>query len=299
MQVSKQPRIGIIGAGKVGSVLARLLYAKGYTTAAVYSRRPESAVALAEQTAAHSVSSPAHVIARADLTLLTVPDDALAPLAGTIAQQLAAQYAEVDMTKKAVVHTSGAHNRDVLLPLAECGLLTGSLHPAFPFADIQAGLDRLAGSAFAVEAGDALVRGWLLEIISALAGRAIEIPSDKKALYHAALVFTSNYTVVLYALAERLLISLGAERTAADQALNALLAGTVDNLRAKGVPLALTGPLTREDVGTVAAHMEALSAVDPALARVYSDLARLAYPLLRERGISIDAVEEFLRLWSL
>ncbi|MEO8396232.1 MAG: DUF2520 domain-containing protein, partial [Chloroflexota bacterium] len=69
-------------------------------------------------------------------------------------------------------------------------------------------------------------------------------------------------TVTLYAAAESLLTSLGADKATADRALNWLVAGTVENLRVNGVPAALTGPLAGADVGTIAAHLRALEAVD-------------------------------------
>jgi predicted short-subunit dehydrogenase-like oxidoreductase (DUF2520 family) len=118
------------------------------------------------------------------------------------------------------------------------------------------------------------------------------IPPGGKATYHAALVFVSNYTVTLYALAENLLTGLGAEREAADQALNVLLGATVENLRLKGIPDALTGPLVRGDVGTLAAHLEALK--DAQLVDVYRQLARLSLPMLTARGIPTGAVEHLL-----
>jgi predicted short-subunit dehydrogenase-like oxidoreductase (DUF2520 family) len=121
------------------------------------------------------------------------------------------------------------------------------------------------------------------------------VPPGSKALYHAALVIASNYTVTLYAAAERLLLSMGADRAAADAALNALVGVTVENLRRQGVPDALTGPLVRADVGTLAAHLRALRDADPALEEVYRALARLTYPLVEARGVSLDPIEHLLR----
>ncbi len=224
---------------------------------------------------------------RGDLVLLTVADDAISAMAQTLA--------ESRFTGSAVVHTSGALDARVLAPLAERGLMVGSLHPAYPVADVESALIGLPGSTFALEAQDERLVGWLRDLVTALDGQVLIISPGEKVLYHAALVLTSNYTVTLYAAAERLLLSLGAERAAADQALNGLLAGTVTNLRAQGIPAALTGPLVRADVGTIAAHLRALRSADEQIAEIYRELARLTYPLLRARGIALDEIEYLLQ----
>jgi predicted short-subunit dehydrogenase-like oxidoreductase (DUF2520 family) len=182
----------------------------------------------------------------------------------------------------------------VLAALAAKGASVGTLHPSFPFTYVAKAVERWAGAGFALEAQDDVLRGWLLELIAALDGEALAIPAGGKVLYHAALVIASNYTVTLYALAERLLMSLGIERSAAGIALNPLVAAIVDNLRTQGIPDALPGPLTRADVGTVAAHLRALEAYDREIAEVYRQLARLSFPMLAERGVALEGLERLL-----
>ncbi|MCA9905191.1 MAG: DUF2520 domain-containing protein, partial [Anaerolineae bacterium] len=214
-----RPTLGIVGAGKVGGSLARLSQAQGYRIVAVASRDRAHAATLAGSVGAGVASSPAEVVALADLTLLTIPDDAILSVAESITLN--------GRTPKAVIHTSGAHSLDVLVPLAALGSMTGSLHPAYPFSGVA---ESLAGVAFAIEANDALLHTWLRDLVTALDGRALMIPPGGKVLYHAALSIASNYTVTLYALAERLLASLGAEQAAA-AALQPLLMGTVENIQ--------------------------------------------------------------------
>ena len=279
-----RPTLGIVGAGKVGGTLAHLSHAQGYHVAAVSSRDRAHASALADAVDARLVSTPAEVIERADLTLLTIPDDAIV----SVAEMLPAATSR---TPKAIIHTSGAHSLDALAPLAGRGFLTGSLHPAYPFSGV---VESLAGVGFAVEASGEPLDTWLHELVAALDGRAIPIPPGGKAIYHAALSIASNYTVTLYAIAEHLLASLGADRADAAAAIQPLLAGTVENIRQHGIPDALTGPIVRGDAGTVAAHLAALEAYDPQVARLYRGLARATLPLADARGTDIDALAHFL-----
>lgn len=279
-----RPIIGVIGAGNVGETLARLLARNGYQIGALYSRSPERGELLSGRVGAVSVESREAVIALCDLTLLTVPDDVI--------QEVAESINVRDARGKAIVHTSGAHDSTVLQSLAARGAWVGSLHPAYPFADVERSVAGLRDAAFAVEAADPTLHAWLVEIVGALRGHVLDIPLGKKALYHAAMVMASNYTVTLYAVAERLLLDLGAQQVAANAALNALLTGTLENLRAKRIPDALTGPLVRADVGTLKAHLDALrgEGIEPQLGYLYTLLAQLSYPMLEARQVDLAAI---------
>ncbi len=280
-----KPTLGFIGLGKVGIPLARLWYAAGFSVSAVYSRTSAKAADLGAQIGAMAAVKPEEVIEAADLTLLTVPDDAI--------ETIAHGFQRKDWSGKAVIHTSGARDGTALRALAERGVMVGSLHPIFPFADVETSVTNVPGTVFALEAESEVLRSWLTGMVEALRGHILAIPAGKKAVYHSALVFASNYTVTLYAIAEQLLVGLGAEQATADQALNGLMRGTLENLREQGIPGALTGPLVRGDVGTIAAHLESLA--DTPFAELYRQLARHSYPMLQARQVNIDFIERIMR----
>ncbi|MBZ0277726.1 MAG: DUF2520 domain-containing protein [Anaerolineae bacterium] len=286
MDASRLPSIGIIGAGKVGSTLAYLWHQSGCEICAIHSRSEARAADLARQVGAAVCTSLNEVIDCSDLTVLAVPDDAI--------QSVAAALTVDDVRGKAIVHTSGAHDASSLSQLVERGGMVGGLHPAFPFADVPAAIRDLPGATFAIEAESPLLHSWLVELVRRLDGQVLVIPPGQKAIYHAALVIASNYAVTLYSLAEQLLTGLGADTVVADRALNPLVAATVRNLQQQGVPAALTGPLVRGDAGTVRLHLNVLNALDTDLAALYSQLARLTFPMLRARGVLIEEIEQAL-----
>ena len=286
-----RPTIAIIGLGRVGSVLGRALHAAQYSIVAVASRNHAKADAIAHTFAAQSVS-PAEAATRADLVLLTVPDDVLPMLVHDLAAARAWRAGQF------VVHASGASPAGVLLPAANHGAFVGSFHPIAAFASPDTLLP--AGITFGVEAPQPLHQ-ILVDMAHALGGHALPITAEQKTLYHAAAVIASNYTVTLTAQAVQLFDQFGAAPSDALRALLPLMRTTLDNLEQLGVPDALTGPLVRGDAGTVARHLEALDHHAPHVATFYRCLGQATLPLAQQRGldqIMTGAMQDLLTLPS-
>jgi predicted short-subunit dehydrogenase-like oxidoreductase (DUF2520 family) len=111
-------------------------------------------------------------------------------------------------------------------------------------------------------------------------------------LYHAGAVFASNYFVVVEAIAQQLLERAGLGREEAWAALAPLVRGTCDNLTRTGPEGALTGPVVRGDVDTVARHLRALPEAEREL---YRELGRAVLELVRRRGLAADALARLER----
>jgi predicted short-subunit dehydrogenase-like oxidoreductase (DUF2520 family) len=231
--------IGLIGAGRVGSVLGAALLAAGHRVVATTAGSPASQARAARLLPEVPVR-PAGEVAQAatDLLLIAVPDDALPSVA-----------AAVPAAPRVVAHTSGAHG------LAVLGGRNGlALHPAMTFTGDSADLARLPGIAWGVTAAD---RRLATRLIEDLHGVPEWIADDARPLYHAGLAHGANHLVTLVNEAAGLLRAAGVERP--EIVLRPLLEAALDNALRLG-DAALTGPVSRGDAGTVDKHVSHLPA---------------------------------------
>ncbi|NLT56292.1 MAG: DUF2520 domain-containing protein [Actinomycetales bacterium] len=266
--VSRRPGrlgVGVVGAGRVGAVLGSALRAAGHAVVGV------SAVSAASRERAEvllpgvPVLAVPEVVERAELVLLTVPDDALPGLVDGLAATRAWQPGQL------VVHTSGRHGWRVLDPAVALGAIPLALHPAMTFTGTSLDLVRLTDCCFGVTApGAVLPIGQALVV--EMGAEPVVVAEEMRPLYHAALAHGANHLVTLVTQALDLLGAAGVEQ--ADRVIGPLLSAALDNVLRQG-DAALTGPVARGDAGTVGAHVEAIggSGVEDALA-TYRMLAR-------------------------
>ena len=252
--------VGIIGAGRVGSIMAAALADAGYSIVGIVSR---SRGATPAQPATPAEPAPGGVrqLAAADLLLLAVPDDALAALV----ESLPVRPGQI------VAHTSGAHGVAVLAPAVARGAHPLALHPAMTFAGGPADLDRLRkGISFGLTA-PADVRPAAEALVRDLGGTPEWIPEERRALYQAALAHGANHLVTLVNDALDRLREAGVAQP--ERVLDPLLHAALDNTLRLG-DAALTGPVARGDAGTVRGHVAVLTETAPEAAPAYLALAR-------------------------
>jgi predicted short-subunit dehydrogenase-like oxidoreductase (DUF2520 family) len=278
-QSSVQPTIAIIGLGKVGTVLGRALHQAGYTIASVSSRDHAKAERVATMLCSRSTTA-VEAAQSADITLLTISDDAIPSFAAQLADLGAWQ------PQRAVVHASGASPASVLAPAAAHGSTIGAFHPLAAFASPDTTLP--TGLTFAIEAQGQLHQ-HLWAMAQNLGGHPLALDPADKTLYHAAAVIASNYTVTLTALATQLFEHMGATPEQALRALLPLMRTTLDNMERRGLPQALTGPLLRGDVVTVQRHLLALDQSAPQVGVLYRCLAQGTLPLAQRRGLAAES----------
>lgn len=241
---------GVAGPGRVGMSLAKAFAAAGLSCAGIYGG------AYADKKAkllGVPLVTPGEMAQRADVIFICVPDRAIGEAAEALAEE--AVRCGIDVQGKFAYHVSGSAQCDVLAPLAELGMETGSLHPLQSFA---APRDSLANIGMAVD-GTPKAQA-LANDLARLAGAVpFNVPAEERAAYHAAACFCSNYAVTVVALAQKLLSRWAASEEEAFKLLLPLFNGTANNLQnADTAGQALTGPIARGDAVTVKTHLAAL-----------------------------------------
>lgn len=251
--------VGIVGAGRVGAVLGSALRAVGHPVVAASGISAASRDRVDALLPGVPILEVPGVVERAELVLLTVPDDALGPLVAGLAELGAWQPGQI------VLHTSGRFGTDVLAPARAAGAIPLAVHPAMTFTGTSLDLVRLEGCCFAVTApGPVLPIGQALVV--ELGGEPVVVAEHDRLLYHAALSHGANHLVVLVAQAAQALAAAGIDQPG--RVLAPLLTAALDGaLRAEmgqasragaGAMGMLTGPVARGDVGTVRGHLAVL-----------------------------------------
>jgi len=258
--------VGVVSAGRVGSVLGAALAQAGHTVVGASGVSRESVRRAAELLPDVPLLPPDEVARRADLVLLAIPDDVLA---GTVRGLAAVQALRAGQI---VVHTSGAHGVDVLAPAAEVGALPLALHPAMTFAGRAEDLQRITACSFAVTADPADEAAWSVgeALVVEIGADPVRVPQAARPLYHAALTHGANHLVTLVAECADLLRAAGINP--AERLLGPLLSAALDNALRHG-DRALTGPVARGDVGTLRTHLRVLAETEPAALPAYRALA--------------------------
>lgn len=267
--------VGVVGAGRVEPALAASLQLAGHRPVAVSGVSDASVRRAAELLPDVPLVTPAEVLARADLVLLTVPDDALADLVSGLAETGAVRPGQL------LVHTSGRFGTAVLDPATRAGALPLALHPAMTFTGTSVDVQRLAGCSFGVTSPDEL-RMAAEALVIEMGGEPEWIAESARPLYHAALAIGANHLVTLVAQSMELLHDAGVQ--APDRMLGPLLGAALDNALRSG-DAALTGPVARGDAGTVAAHIAELRRHAPQSVAGYVAMARTTADRALDHGL--------------
>ena len=256
------PSVLIVGAGKVGSALARALGGAGLevTLRAGRAGLPEGRV-------------------DADAIVLAVRDRHIEPLAGELASRRLIGHAPV-----CVFHCAGALSSAALAPAKSAGPLVtvAQLHPMISFASLAftpslaRGQLHVEGDPRAVELGAALGRR--------LGMSPRTVPGLDPVAYHAAAGLVANGAAALAAGGVELLARAGVTREVAALMLGPLLRSVAENVEALGLPAALTGPVRRGEAASVARHLGTLAALAPELVPLYQACARVQLPLASALG---------------
>lgn len=257
------PTLNIVGAGHVGRVLGRL-FTGVFHVQDVLTRSSASAQEATSFMQAGTPLGDAAALRRADIWMLAVSDDQIAPVC--------AQLAATGLLQGAVVfHCSGAKSSAELDTARQAGALVASVHPVRSFADPAAVAQDFAGTFCGVE-GDQAALAQLAPALAAIGARMVVIDASAKTVYHAAAVFASNYLVTIVDAALRAYQAAGIPPDVARELARPLATETLANVFRLGPEAALSGPIARGDMQTVARQQQAIDGWDKPTGALYAAL---------------------------
>ncbi len=277
--------VGIVGAGAVGTALGVALARAGWPVGAVASRdaaRRDRFRSLVP--GARGFAEATALLDEVELIVLAVPDDVIPGLARQLRMY----------SGQAMVHTSGALGAEALEPAMAAGTQVGAFHPLVAFADTELAVAALHGATIAIE-GDDQLTDLLARMADALGAHAVRLAPGTKAAYHAAAVLAAGgFIALLDAIAELGRVA-GLDEAGSLSIYGRLAEQTLENARALGIARALTGPMTRGDVGTLERHLATLRSDAPAVLPLYVAAAEREIALAEARGALAPAAAAAMR----
>ena len=264
----RRPRVAVVGAGRVGRVLALCLHKAGYRVTAVVARDEAASQRRAAKVARGvnaQVLTTRDAAGVADIYWLCVPDDDIARVARELSRR-------GDWKGKLAFHASGALPANELRALRRNGAWVASVHPMHSFLpDSRASMRGipfgLEGDAAAVRAAEQIARRLSVD------GLVYRVRAESKPLYHALGSFSSPLLVSLLEAGEQ--VGRAAGVADPNPVRWNILRATLDNYEKNGADVAFGGPIRRADIGTLRKHLKALRKL-PLVRDIYIALAKNA-----------------------
>lgn len=261
LEIIAKAKFGFIGAGKVGITLGAYLLDGGYNVCGYVSRTKESIDLAAKVTKTKLYRDIQLLINDSDIILITVPDDSIVQVWDDIKQY--------DIKGKVIAHTSGAKSSSVFYGAKQFEAYAFSIHPMHAFSEKNGQYDGLDAACFTIE-GDCEKIEYVCSLFEELGNTTITVSKEKKYLYHAANVMVSNLVLSLIDIGTKSLIKCGVDNKTALKALSPLIENNVLNIIKNGIVKSLTGPVERNDIGTVKDHLQVL---DEKTLSIYAELS--------------------------
>lgn len=258
------PTVGIVGAGKLGSVLAA---AFGARVEWIVCHSQGKALELREKFDSIPIYTSINEITQfPDITFLTVSDRNI----NKVAEELAVVYNQTDEIKT-VIHCSGALGLDELSSCKAAGMHAVAAHPFQTF--IGEDTNALQGIAWGIECeqdDEVPVKA----LVGSLGGIPVILSAEtraNKALYHASAVVASNFVTMLVEVAREFAIAAGINDMFLAPIIRQAVENSLETLHTNS-PLPLTGPIARVDITTLQRHHDALA--NTPLGELYSILSQ-------------------------
>ncbi|MEY8391328.1 Rossmann-like and DUF2520 domain-containing protein [Lachnospiraceae bacterium 45-W7] len=252
-------KIGIIGAGKVGTTMGKYIADHGGTVSGFYSRTAGSGQEAAQFAGTKYYTSLDSLIEGSDTLFITTTDGAIKTVWDCIATR--------NVKGKVICHFSGSLSSDIFSDWERTGAEVCSIHPIYAFSNKFTAYKNLTAAKFSVE-GTRRALERLQALFDILPNEVVRISTEEKAKYHAATSLASNHVTGLIYLAVELLKESGLQEQAAYGLLKPLVEKNVEAIFSQrtdsgckqfaGCAQTLTGPIERGDILTVKKHLDQL-----------------------------------------
>lgn len=268
--------IGIVGAGRVGCSIGKYLKEHGAVVAGYFSKSRESVESAATFTGTATFPTLGELVKASDMIFIATPDDVIRSVWESIKEE--------PIQGKIVCHFSGSLSSVVFSGREQAGVSGCSAHPMYAFSSKYTSYEQLNQVLFTME-GDKKALAEVSSVLEQAGIRCCVIDSAKKERYHAAASMVSNMMIGLYQMSIDMLQDCGFEKDAAQLLVEPLVRGNIHNLLATSPEQALTGPIERNDVDTVAKHLAVLTEEEQA---VYKNLAHKLTEIAMRKNPEID-----------
>ena len=264
-------KIGFIGAGKVGVTLGAYLQSKGKNVAGYSSKHFESAKTASEITSTIAYTEISELVDNCNMIFITTPDDQIA--------EVWKELRYCNIRGRMIIHTSGSLASSIFEEIDTLGAYGYSMHPMFSFHERNGNFDGLERVCFTIEGAPAKI-DIVTEFIKNMGNRCLVADGGKKDLYHIANVIGSNLVLSLLYIGNECLSMSGVDMEDAVPAYMDLVQSNIDNIIRNGFVGALTGPIERNDIGTIERH---LAVIPKKYAEIYSILSRKLIEIAQQK----------------
>lgn len=270
-------RIGIIGAGKVGTTLGKYLSIHGKNVTGFYSRTHESADEAATFAETETYSSLCKLVEKNDVIFITTPDGVIHQVWGDLLHQ--------DISNRIICHFSGSLSSHVFSGREEAGALGISMHPMYAFSDKFHSYEQFHTAYLTLE-GDPEAVAVMKPMWEAIGHHVLTLKAEDKIKYHAAAAMASNEMLGLMQASLDILSECGFSEKDSMALLTPLVQGNIASMLEKGCVNALTGPVERGDAQTVRKHLQALEGSKAG--KIYQSLGSTMVELAKRRNPDRD-----------
>ena len=197
--------VGVIGAGRVGTVVGAALARAGHALVGIHAIGENSKERAATMLPGVPLLEAPEIVERAELVVLAVPRDEL--------EGLVTGFAEAGLWQQGqlVLHTDAQFGTEVLLPAVEQGAIPLAVHPAMSFTGTSIDTVGLQQAVCAVTAPAAVLPIGQALVVE-MGSEPVVIEEGDRPAYAEAIATATEFSDSIVAQAAGMLAELGVER---------------------------------------------------------------------------------------